>query len=213
MKKATLYIALSLALILGNSGFARAGQNVAYAFDMGWYLGVASYQASSIPVDPGYSGPAAELTAALGNIRNARDVANKLQLVGILGPHNVESDITFGTVVKLPNSLEVWREKYEQEMRQRSRHAANAYKLGLLIGLAEGQCTSSVAGSAWYANDALMQARNFMATSQLSTLSFDRQLLNSAISLTAGLDVCGSAYPKVVGMRTAYRTVLLFSSY
>jgi len=193
-------------ILLGfGSHTSHAGQTASDAFDMGWCLGVASYQASVNQV-------------GLANTAIGTCTAPVTRLIetGVLGRTSI-----FANVQSFPDlhaGLVSWRERYEIEIRRKSNNAANAYRLGLLAGLAEGQCTSPVWGGAdgaWrYANDALKQAQTLIATSSLSRLRFDRQLMNDALYYTGSFfRARADAYRRVVALKGSYRNVVLVSNY
>jgi hypothetical protein len=184
---------------------ARAGQNAANAFDMGLNLGFASYQAS-----------VNERQFAKIAINDAQVAADRLADRGFLDKTNILQKVQ--AFSNMHDRLVTLRSQYEDAIRQRSNKYANAYRLGLLIGLAEAQCTSPVFGKqdgAWkYAHHALNLARELIRTSGLSKLKFNPQLLQEARNFTNSFQRNREdAYRRVADLRWAYRDVVLVSNY
>jgi hypothetical protein len=183
---------------------ARADLDSGLGFDLGFNLGIASYRASV--QQTGYA------EEALGHAQIAADQLSKRGLVArtsVLGRVRAHADLHAGLVRV--------RQEYEIEIRGRSNGAANAYRLGLLLGLAEAQCLSPVWGKpdgAWkFAHDALEQVETLLAQSGLSELKFDRSLLSAALDNTNSYQRSpGDAYLKVKALRESYRDVVMTSA-
>ena len=103
-------------------------------------------------------------------------------------------------------------------VRSQSNNAANAYVFGLLLGLAEAQCTSPVFSKqdgAWkYAHAGLREAQTLMSTSSLSKLNFNKALMADALTNTNSfLRSRKDAYDKVVRLRKACGDTVRVSDY
>lgn len=189
----------------------KFGYNSANAFDMGWCLGIASYQASMFKYHLAESAVSNAQTAA-NKLTNSG--VNRLTNSGLLHKINIWSDVS--PPGDLHDNLVKMRNQYESRIRQKSNNAANAYRLGLLIGLAEGQCSSknNWGSSQKYAHDALKQVNALIRTGSLANLKFNYTLVNIAIHRTSTSEkTWESAYAEVVEMRKAYRQTILVSNY
>jgi hypothetical protein len=197
---------LVAAILLSSYEPQARGQNAANAFDMGLYLGFASYQASWKQTSPAYSA-----------IRDAQTAADRLAESNLLPKTTIASKLKASS---LHNDLVKVRGEYEIKIRQRSNNAANAYRLGLLLGLAEAQCTSPKWNdSKTHALIALKEADTLIKNSSLSKLNFNHKMLEDTFKSASNqawpprLSLREEAYENAVALRKAYRDVVLVSSY
>lgn len=185
---------------------AKADLSAGYAFDTGLHLGYASYQASERQT---------QLTRnAIRNAQAALD--NLVEIMPAIfvprGKPNIWS-LTRGDHDKLARE----RQSYETSIRRVNNTMANVYRLGLLIGLAEAQCTSSRWGSAQeFAHSALVQIEELIGINGdgVSGLDFNRQLLEDAMYQTSrSTSNRNNAYQRVKTLRESYRNVVIVSNF
>ncbi len=207
---------VAAAILLWSYESQARGQNAANAFDMGLYLGFASYQASVKQT--------ALANSAIGSAQTAADQLAESKLlpttVDVHGQLMARSISARLNARSLHDDLVKVRRQYETEIRQRSNNAANAFRLGLLLGLAEAQCTSPKWNdSKMYARTALKEADTLIKNSNLSKLNFNHKMLEDTFNSASNqpwpprLSVREEAYEKAVALRKAYRDVVLVSNY
>lgn len=162
----------------------------ASAYNSGVGMGLASFQAS-----------VQQFELAREAIRDANFAAKALLDGGQISDIDIKSDIS-------QHRLESMRGHIEDQLRRHSNLIANSFRLGVIIGIAEGQVTSSDwQHTCVIANRALRDAQQ-VATENLSFLNVS--LFNNPLRLTSNfLEPRMDAHKSILELRKTYSDAIL----
>jgi hypothetical protein len=175
---------------------AHADAYMVSAYEVGRAFGVASYQASVEQRD-----------IARQILQEAQTPADHLISGRYLPPVNILQDVNRAEQnASLHGALISLRQDYEGMIQFRNQTLGQLYKLGLLIGMAEGQATSSQWIQArQYANQALNDATKLVRQLR-SEVALNVTYVDGALNATAGPRE--AAYDAIVKLRWEYRNEL-----
>jgi hypothetical protein len=197
--------------VLSSAQNARADLKSALGFDMGLNMGFASYQASrKQPNDQAWNDHKRAFIDP--SLRDAQIALDQLVKNGVIEHSNViaKTASAYGFPA-LHDCLARVRGEYEYEIRARSNAVANAYRLGLLLALAEGQSTAPNwwDGPSGLAQKALTEAKGLIGTSSLSEIRFDQGLFQQAVDETNSRTAKGDPHAKMLDLRESWRDAVL----
>ncbi|HEV3383650.1 MAG TPA: hypothetical protein VG097_02480 [Gemmata sp.] len=177
------------------------GNKSADAYDIGVGLGFASFQSSVGQQD-----------LAWAALESAQPSVHSLVVTYHLLDQNLLDSIYGPNPTALAHLVQV-RQDVETNLRDHSNDAANAYRLGLLVALAEGQSTSGDwLASYALAHDALQQA-NSLIQGYLKNVPFDNNLMTKSLYYTNSPQRApGDAHSFISMMRISYREQVLLSN-